>query len=259
VADNVPINPGGAPDAFIVATDEIGNIHYPIYKMSYGPLGKQTLVDDINGLPVHIVEGYDIVVNELFHKHTGVESNIAADVLAGDTSIEVVDASIFTLEDAVQVTNGNTDPTFPIVKGIDIPTNTLTLDRPLDYGYPIGNKVEVVHSDLTTTAGTLLAPISHRVIPDIGIGGVWHLSRILISMTHSTTGDDAKFGNLAKLPNGVVLRAFINGQFNTFTVWKTNGDMRLDMYDVTYSDKAGAVYLERRRAVVFRGSAWLLD
>lgn len=237
--NTVPVNPGSQPNAFDVLVDEINGKVVPIYKTSYGAEGEETPVTDRNGLPVHIVEGYETVVNELFHRHTGAESDIVAAVDVGDVSVVVDDVSVFAAEDPVQITDGNTDPTFPIINAIDIPTNTLTLDRPLDYGYEIGSKVEVIHTDIRTTVGTLLAPVSHKVIPDVGIGGVWHLSRILISMTHTQTGDDAKFGDIAKLPNGLVLRAFVDGQFNTFTVWKTNGDIRLDVYDLTYSDKGG--------------------
>jgi len=41
------------------------------------------------------------------------------------------------------------------------------------------------------------------------------------------------------LYNGIVIRAFVNGQYGTFTNWKNNSDIKLYMYYVEYTDKAG--------------------
>ena len=50
--DNINVGPSSASDKVIVATDEISNIHYPVYKMSYGELGAQTPVSPSKPLPV---------------------------------------------------------------------------------------------------------------------------------------------------------------------------------------------------------------
>ena len=176
------------------------------------------------------------IVNELFHLHTGDISTIASTVTVGDTAIVLADATDFSVGDAIQINNGNIETTFPIIT-LKV-TNTLTLDRPLDFGYSIGDQVEVVHTDLRTTIGTLAAPISHVVMPEAG--KVWQIHRIIIAMTHTAAATDDKFGSINALTNGVVLRANIGGQNGSFTNWKTNGDIILDMYDVTYSDKAGS-------------------
>ena len=51
MADNVKVNPSSSYSAIDVATDEIGNVHYPVYKLSYGADGSQTPVDATNPLP----------------------------------------------------------------------------------------------------------------------------------------------------------------------------------------------------------------
>jgi hypothetical protein len=56
MADNVGVNPGTDVGAVDVATDEIGGVHYPVYKMSYGIDGEQTPVSETNPLPVRRVE-----------------------------------------------------------------------------------------------------------------------------------------------------------------------------------------------------------
>jgi hypothetical protein len=53
-SDNVLVDPGERPNAFTVATDEIGGTHYPIYKMSVGPLGSQIPVSEEDPLPVSL-------------------------------------------------------------------------------------------------------------------------------------------------------------------------------------------------------------
>ena len=54
MADNIKVLPDGTPAGLAVATDDIGGVHYPIYKMSYGALGTQTPVTGDNRLPVAI-------------------------------------------------------------------------------------------------------------------------------------------------------------------------------------------------------------
>ncbi len=189
-----------------------------------------------NGGGPHQVDHHN-VFNELFHLHSGINSTVAAIVTSGDTQVEVASDVGFTVGDAIQINDGQIETTFPIITAKP-GGNVLTLDRPLDFPYGIGDLVEVIHTDLKATAGTLTVPIIHRIAPEAG--KVWHLHRIILAMTHSAAATDDKFGSIAALTNGVVLRAYIGGQFFSFTNWKTNGDIIADMYDVTYSDKAGA-------------------
>ena len=50
--DNIDVAPSSSGTSVPVATDEIGNVHYPIYKISYGADGSQTPVDATNPLPI---------------------------------------------------------------------------------------------------------------------------------------------------------------------------------------------------------------
>ena len=52
MADTVKVNPGSNPDAVNVATDHIGIIHYPIYKIAFGADGSVTQVNAANPLPI---------------------------------------------------------------------------------------------------------------------------------------------------------------------------------------------------------------
>ena len=52
MADNIDVSPSEEATSVPVATDEIGGIHFPIYKISYGADGEQMPVTDSAPLPV---------------------------------------------------------------------------------------------------------------------------------------------------------------------------------------------------------------
>jgi hypothetical protein len=52
MADNVTSNPGAG--GYVFATDDIGGVHYPITKVSFGALETATLVSPANPLPVSL-------------------------------------------------------------------------------------------------------------------------------------------------------------------------------------------------------------
>lgn len=54
MADNIKVRPGTGTRALDVATDDIGGVHYPVYKTSFGADGSVTQVDNNNPLPVGI-------------------------------------------------------------------------------------------------------------------------------------------------------------------------------------------------------------
>jgi len=188
---------------------------------------------------VHVADVHNIVVNDYVHRHT-TNTTLAAAASEGDTQITVVDTTDFVVGAYVHMGPiGNTkEPIHPQVT-IAPAGGVITLDHPLDFDYANGSDVSVAIVDMTTdSAGaTLAAPVVYRYRPHNGF--IEHITRLLFDMTHSTTADDSKFGGEAALTNGIVIRVNINGQYGTFTNWKNNGDIKLDMFDVVYSDKAG--------------------
>ncbi len=54
MSDNVKVNPSLNNNAISVATDDIDNVHYPIYKAAFGADGTATQVDADNRLPVEL-------------------------------------------------------------------------------------------------------------------------------------------------------------------------------------------------------------
>ena len=194
------------------------------------------IVTERDPFPVHILDTHFAPVNEYFHLHAGTSTTLAVEVASGDTSIEVVSPTGFVVGSEIQIENGVIEGTFPIITVVA--GSVLTLDRPLDNGFDVGDTVELITTDMSVS-GSLGSPVAYRLIPNKD--QIWHITRVLIGMVHPTASADDFFGDIATLANGCVLRAY-NGaadQYGTFTVWKSNGDMKMDMYDVAYTDKAG--------------------
>ena len=186
---------------------------------------------DVNNESVH-----GAPVNEYFHRHTGIASALSvATVGNGDEYvITVANGSLFTVGQDIQINDGYHELTFPIIKSIA--TNALTLDRRIDFPHIVGTSVEVITKEMNVI-GSMANPVKFVLAP--GAGQIFVINRILPTMTHGTAGDLGLFGNLAALPNGMLLRAFIGGQYGTFTNWKTNADIKGDMYDVDFDTRSG--------------------
>lgn len=197
--------------------------------------GPYTTLD--GAVDVHVRDLHNVVVNDYVHAH-GATTTLSVAANIGDISIDVVSAVGFTIGQFVHLgVNTNTiEPIHPQIT--DILGTVITLDRPIDNNFLIGDAVTVSIIDLNTTIGSLAAPISYKYLP--GINRVEHIHRIMISMIHATSADDSTFGNITALTNGVVFRAQVNGVTGTFTNWKSNRDFILDFFDVVYTDKAGA-------------------
>jgi len=191
-------------------------------------------------LNVHDADVHRQIVNEQFDQHQATVTTIASAVTAGDTSITVASAVGFAVGNYIHIINAagtvdeNVHPKITAIAGA-----VLTLDRPLDNAYAIGDSVYLTVLDMSTTAGTLAAPQTYIMAPLPG--HTWHITRILIEMTHGTAGDNGLFGDLPELTNGVVLRRYdgLTGATSTFTIWRNNSDIVTDMFDVVYSARSG--------------------
>jgi len=186
---------------------------------------------------VHIADVHNVIVNQYVHQDTAVISTIAVDSLVNDYQIELVDATGFAVDDFIHVNTTNIETTHP--KIISVVLNVLTLDRRLDFAHSTGDSVNKVIVDMALVGQVGSIPAHQLYYGGPPAGVVWHITRLLFSMTHTSAGDLGKFGNLGALINGVLLRVKVNGQYGTLTNWKTNADMKTDMFDVEFDSRSG--------------------
>jgi len=177
------------------------------------------------------------IVSETFYRKTGIASDLATPASSEDTSITVIDSTGFVTGDEIKICEGATQE-IGLLTLTNVVGNVLTLDRPLANEYTTGLEVCQVESNMAVN-GSLASPVSFIVKPPTGT--VWQITRYLLSLIDGTVMDDGKFGGISSLTNGVVLKAITEaGRVVIFGNWKNNGDIKLDMYDVEYSDKAPA-------------------
>ena len=117
---------------------------------------------------------------------------------------------------------------------LSVSGTTFTLDTQLDY--PFTTAASIAESSCDMNVDGSVTPVSFTLGPDFNYK--WDVVRIMFSMTHGGAGDDGKFGDLSALTRGLVLRKR-DGIYHTIFNAKTNGDLRLRAYDLTYSDRAG--------------------
>ena len=188
-------------------------------------------------LNTHDPDVHNFVVNKYLHLHGGVSTTLVADTVAGSTyQIQVADTTGFIVGDYLHIDTTSVETTHPRITAITPGTpGTFTLDRRLDRLHLIGDTVELAVIDMAA-GGTMASPLEYWIGPEVG--EVFHITRILFEMTHGTAGDLGLFGNLAALTNGVVIRAKINGQYGTLTNWKTNANIKTDMFDVVFDTRS---------------------
>jgi len=181
------------------------------------------------------------IVNETFHQHDG-STTLNTAATAGDTSISVADTTGFAVGNQIKIEEtvagvGIQEIGIMTLTAVTPGTpGTLQLDRPLGFDYTTAATVYEVLTNMNVS-GTLASPEIFEIDPPPGT--VWQFTRVMLSITDQTAMDDAKFGGITALTNGVSLRATTEaGRTVIFANWKSNADMKLDMYDVDYSTKA---------------------
>lgn len=198
---------------------------------------------------------HQIAINEHFRQTTGASTTLSVAPSAGDTAISVASVAGISVGDLLTIFNtAQREPGHFHV--ISVADPVVTLSRPLDNAYDIGDSVKEIVIDMAVS-GTLASPVVYRVTP--ASYERFQLTRILMTMLDSTSMDDGKFGGLTALTNGVVLRINNGGTDRTITHWQSNGDMKDDMFDVAYADKAPAGQFGLSARMTFTKAEFIAD
>jgi hypothetical protein len=244
----LPANVGFNALKFIFHTANtvtISNLILPKVKVTVGRIQATSsltgLSEDITSyrgaLDVNSAWVHRKLVNEQFHQHTGTNTTPSIAVTAGDTSMTLTSVAGLAIGGELKMTEGSIQE-LGILVITNIVANLVTIDRPFANDYTTAAEVAEVTTNMNVV-GTLAAPQIFQVDPPSGV--IWQFTRLLPTITDVTAMDDGKFGGVTALTNGVTLRAITSaGRIAVFGNWKTNGDMRADMYNVDYLAKAPA-------------------
>ena len=189
-----------------------------------------------NALNTHDADVHNVVLNKQMHQTTATSNTLSVATTGGGTEYQITlnDATGFSANDYIKI--GTSERTF--AKIISIATNTLTLDRRIDYANAIGTTVTKVIIDMSSQSGSMASPQTYEIAPESG--EVWHITKLLFSMTYGSAGDLGLFGNITALTNGVVFRCKVSGQYSTFSLWRDNSDIKEDMFDLEFYSRSGA-------------------
>lgn len=140
--------------------------------------------------------------------------------------INIVDASNVDVGDYIVIKKGKRAYQASV---LSINTNTLTMDTPVDYAFPLDSSIESRTVELTVDGS--ITPVIAEFAPPPGLTidiNVLHLSIIADSQM-----SDNEFGDIPALTRGIVLRQK-NGGFITIFNAKTNAQISQRM-DIDYS------------------------
>lgn len=189
-----------------------------------------------NSIDINIKDIRTNLINEQFHQETATETMFALDVSAQSRSFTVVSSTGFTVGDTIKIKDGVVEYNYP--KILTIVGNVVTIDRPLDKSYNTTDGIIKIITNMAVNGS--ITPQSFKIKAENAIA-VSHITRILFNMIHGTAADVNKFGGIAALTKGVLIRAYYEraGVYKTVTNWKNNGDISKDVYDISYDDRAG--------------------
>lgn len=111
--------------------------------------------------------------------------------------------------------------------------DVITLDRPIDFDYPIGTFVDIASNEMAVDGSSTPQVFGLRGTgAPPGVDLDFDMTRIIFKCKTATGVDLAKFGDLDALTNGLVFRTRNNRFHNIFNI-KSNGELAGIMYDWT--------------------------
>lgn len=187
-------------------------------------------------LGVHIEHLHQKIWNHYFKQDTGVTTTLNGAVAINAKVLEFTDASSFSVGDKVDLRLGLIHKHMYRTITI-IATNTVTIDAGIDIALTDGSTINQTSFNMAVNGA--VTPQIFKVLSTIGERV--DVMRLLLQIVDNIAADDSKFGGIPALTNGVHLRKNNNDgeSYQTISIWKANKDMKEDMFNLDYTDKAG--------------------
>ena len=115
---------------------------------------------------------------------------------------------------------------------LSISTLAITLDRPLDFAFPIGSVVSVGSTNMNVNGSVTPQIFGVRNPSTTDIPLSVDISRLMFSSLTATTPQLSDFGDITGgLTRGIVIRA-VDGTYRNIANFKTNMEMKEAMFDL---------------------------
>ena len=210
-------------------------------------------------LNIHDADIHTKIINRHFIDFDSATENPSVAIEINDTVILVASTTGFTVGDNMVIKDAGGDVREHVFIIVAVVADTsITVNRKIDVAYTTSATLEIVLTNMAVS-GSLASPKTYVVEPPSD--EVWHITRVLISIVDGTAMDDGKFGGISALTNGVILEEEKTPNY-TITGWRSNADMKADMYDVAYSTRtvpAGSYGLTGRFTFEKSGAIVRLD
>lgn len=186
------------------------------------PTGKDTFDQD----------QFSTIVDLYMHEHIGSPITITSPTALDDTVLTVlaghgaVAGNLVCIKESERFYQGEI---------LSVTATTITLDTPLDYAFTVGAICTATSKELAVN-GAVTTQVFH-VRPNTGVK--WDITRMIFFIEGTGAMDNGKFGDIAALTNGIVVRKKDGTYKNIFNI-KSNGDFATRAYDITYDAKAPA-------------------
>ncbi len=156
--------------------------------------------------------------------------------------IDITEATGFAVGDYVGIFKDSTIERFyfgeiKAITGSSGP-QTVTLDTPLDFNFPAGSTAASFDRNMNVDGSS--TPLIYQIEIGGGSNKTIHLNRIMFQMKTSISTTLGLFGDLARLPLGIVLRKVDENGFiqNQWTV-KDNAQLSLLAFDLKFYTASG--------------------
>lgn len=188
-------------------------------------------------LEVHEEHAHHRMWNHYFNLETGLSTTLNGAVSVNGIDLIFTNVTGFIVGDMIDMRNGSVH-VHMYRKIVSISGNNVTIDSGIDFALVDGSAIEQTSFNMAVDGSVTpqVFTMKPRGTENIDI------TRLLVQMIDGTAMDDGKFGGLSALTNGVHIRRNIdNGSsYQTLAIWRSNKDLKEDMFNVEYSDKAPA-------------------
>jgi hypothetical protein len=186
--------------------------------------------DGLGTKDVLIQENNSTPVDFFFTQIKGAPTTVAVETAIDDYSVELASAAGCAIGDYFGMFNADdkNDNRFYHGEILNIVTNVITLDTPIDYAFKVGNTAACFSRELNVDGSA--TPQIFSVQVGSAANQSIDINRLMIHMECASTVSLAKFGDLTKLVKGVVLRR-VDGTTNNIWNIKTNGEMKNLCFD----------------------------